>query len=233
MKQILFAGVLAAALAPLAAQAASGADILSSQCAGCHALTKPAAADLTIDRLMTRKGPDLYYAGVKFNHDWLVSWLQNPTPIRPGGVMFLHYVHATSATTADAIDTSKIPPHPKLDAAQAAAAADALMALGKDSGLVTKGAFKHEPPNAFFGALLFNKLRGCSSCHSGKPGTGGFSGPELYDAGARLQPDYIVEYIRDPQKFDPHVWMPKLGLKDEDIQKLTGYILTLDKGGAK
>jgi cytochrome c2 len=81
--------------------------------------------------------------------------------------------------------------------------------------------------------MLFNKLRGCSSCHSGKPGSGGFSGPELYTAGDRLQADYMVEYIRSPQKFDPHVWMPALGLKDGDVQKLTGYLLTLKQEGAK
>jgi cytochrome c553 len=54
----------------------------------------------------------------------------------------------------------------------------------------------------------------------------------MVDGGARLQPDYVVAYIKDPQKFDPHVWMPRLDLNDADIQKLAGYIATL-KGEPK
>jgi hypothetical protein len=55
----------------------------------------------------------------------------------------------------------------------------------------------------------------------------------LSSAGDRLQGDYVAEYIRDPQKFDPHIWMPKLELTDADIQKLTGYLMTLKQAGAK
>src|SRR5690554_69421 len=62
---------------------------LTAQCTSCHALTKP--ADTTVEHLWTRKGPDLWYAGDKFNRDWLVGWLQNPTTIRPGGVMWLKH----------------------------------------------------------------------------------------------------------------------------------------------
>ena len=49
---------------------------LDPSCAACHALVKP--ADASIDRLWTRKGPDLWYAGSKFNAEWLTSWLENP-----------------------------------------------------------------------------------------------------------------------------------------------------------
>jgi cbb3-type cytochrome oxidase cytochrome c subunit len=181
---------------------------------------------------MTREGPDLYYAGVKFNKEWLVAWLQNPTAIRPAGVMYRRAIKADADGGPDVVDPVLVPAHPKLSTTDATAAADALMSLGIDAGLVEKGAFKQEAPGSM-APMLFNKLRGCSSCHSGKPGSGGFSGPELYTAGDRLQADYMVEYIRSPQKFDPHVWMPALGLKDGDVQKLTGYLLTLKQEGAK
>ena len=75
------------------------------------------------------------------------------------------------------------------------------------------------------GALAFNKLRGCVACHQGEDGKGGLSGPELTDAGARLQPDFIAAYTADPQRFDPHIWMPTLKLKDQDIQRLTAYLV--------
>jgi mono/diheme cytochrome c family protein len=214
----------------MASHAASGPDTLKQQCAACHALAKP--DDASLNRLWNRKGPDLYYAGDKFNRDWLVAWLQNPSTIRPGGVMYSKVAKASADKTADQIDASQLPAHPKLGNDDAISVADALMALKVD-GLVDKGAFKNEPVNASFASMLFTKLRGCASCHSGKPGSGGSSGPELYSAGDRLQPDYMLAYIKNPQKFDPHVWMPKLELNDADVQKLTGYLATLKSAEKK
>lgn len=222
--------VAAAGLVPGLAAAAGGGDILAKQCAECHALQKPAAPDL--ERLHSRKGPDLYYAGSKFQREWLVRWLQDPTPIRPAGVAYFKVVKAAEPGATDAVDATKVPGHVKLPAADAAAVADALAALGADAGLVQKGAWAGEPPNAMMAGLLFSKLRGCSSCHGTKPGEV-HSGPELHDAGDRLQPDFIVEYIRDPQKFDPHVWMPRLELNPADVQKLAGYLVSMKSGGAK
>ena len=51
---------------------AHAADKLDASCASCHALTKP--TDTSLERLISRKGPDLWYAGSKFNADWLVTW---------------------------------------------------------------------------------------------------------------------------------------------------------------
>lgn len=222
MKRLLFAAVAAAFAA--GAHAAPGEDLLKQQCVACHATSKPANQDL--GHIWNRLGPDLHYAGDKFNRDWLVAWLQNPVPVRAGGVMYSKAVKGSADKGADTIDASKLAPHPKLSAADAALAADALMAL-KTPGLVEKGAFKNEPPNMMMASMLFSKLRGCTSCHAAKPGGAPLSGPELHDGGARLQPDYVVSYIRDPQKFDPHVWMPKLGLTEADVQKLASYIATL------
>jgi len=216
-------GALALAALAAGSGAAGAADLLSQQCIACHAVTKPDKQ--TLDRLWERKGPDLYYAGSKFNQAWLVAWLQNPTTLRAGGVMYAKAVKGSSDKSADTIDASKVEAHPKLSAADAATAAGLLMAL-KGDGLVTPGAYKNEPPGSM-ASMLFSKLRGCTSCHAAKPGGAPQSGPELYTGGERLQPDYVVTYIKDPQKFDAHTWMPTLGLTDADVQKLTGYIATL------
>jgi mono/diheme cytochrome c family protein len=222
MKRLLIAAVAAAFAA--GAHAGTGAELLKQQCIACHAIAKPDKQDLA--HIWERKGPDLHYAGDKFNRDWLVAWLQDPVAIRAGGVMYSKVVKGSADKSADTIDASKLVPHPKLSAADAALAADALMAL-KTPGLVEQGAYKNAPPNMMMASMLFSKLRGCTSCHAAKPGGAPQSGPELYDGGARLQPDYVVSYIRDPQKFDPHVWMPKLGLTEADVQKLASYIATL------
>lgn len=215
--------VLSLGLAPAPALADGGSDLLKSQCASCHALDKP--EDASLDRLWTRKGPDLYFAGSKFNKPWLFQWLQNPVRIRQAGEFYRQ--HVKGSDKEDVVDEATLTPHPRLAKPEAEAAASALMALAGPPGLVEKNAFKGEKVSATMGAMFFGKLRGCGACHSAKPGSGGASGPELYTAGERLQADYLYSYIKNPQKFDPHIWMPTLNLAEPDLQRLTGYIVQL------
>lgn len=222
-------GAAAAVVFAASAAAADGNAILNSQCSACHVLDKPATP--SVQRLWDRKGPDLHYAGVKFDREWLVGWLQEPARIRPAGTLYTRNI--VSSAEADKIDEAKLAPHPKLAKADAEAVADALIARTQPAGLVASGAYAGEKPNMRLGEMSFTKLRGCSACHQASPGEGGVSGPELYTAARRLKPDYIAEYIKDPQKFDPHVWMPRQALSDKDVQRLTGYLLQLGQGEKK
>jgi len=210
--------------APAVALAGGGDDTLKSQCASCHALSRSDSTSL--DRLWERKGPDLYYAGSKFNKPWLTKWLQEPVRIRPAGELYTK--HVKGSDKEDGVDESTMTPHVKLSKADAETVADALMALTGPASLVDKGAFKGEKVSPAMGGMFFSKLRGCGACHMAKPGTGGSSGPELYTAGERLQADYVYSYIKNPQKFDPRIWMPTLNLAEPDLQRLTGYILQLN-----
>jgi mono/diheme cytochrome c family protein len=211
------------------AGAADGGSMLKSQCAQCHALAKPEKP--TLQRLWERKGPDLWYAGVKFQKKWLVAWLQNPVRIRPAGVFY--FKHVKPSEKEDSIDPASLTEHPKLSKEDSEAVATALMALERPAGLVDKDVFKGQKVPVAMGAMFFGKLRGCAACHSIKPGDGGDSGPELGSAGERLQADFILSYIKDPQKFDPKIWMPKQELSEQDLQRLTGYLVQMQKGGIK
>lgn len=202
---------------------------LEKSCAACHAIRRDAVPAPGLSHLRARKGPDLYRAGKKFRRAWLVAWLQNPVPLRPSGVYYPRVVR-TGTDGADTVPPGTLPPHPRLAAADAAKAADALMSLTDDGGAVAAGTFKPAGANARFGQMAFTKLRGCAGCHQYEPGKGGLSGPELFTAGDRLQPDYVASYIADPQKLDPGVWMPRLELNDTDIQRLTAYLMSLHGG---
>ncbi len=221
-----FFGTAAVLVGLLTASPSNSKDLddLREQCSGCHVLTKP--MDPSVDRLWSRKGPDLWYAGVKFNREWLVQWLQHPALIRPGGVLWFN--HAKPGEPRDTIDNASLPSHPTLDAKSATEFADALMQL-KPEGLVQSGAFKAEGANLQMGQMSFAKLRGCIACHQDKQGQGGLSGPSLADASHRLQPDFIYAYIKDPQAFDRFIWMPRLALSEADLQRLTAYIASLGK----
>ena len=65
--------------------------ILKRRCASCHALKGPSAT--TLKDFSARKGPDLFYAGIKYNEEWLIKWLSDPVPIRPGRFQVLQKSH--------------------------------------------------------------------------------------------------------------------------------------------
>ncbi|MBI5816409.1 MAG: c-type cytochrome [Nitrospinae bacterium] len=223
MKRVLFCAFISLALlAGRQAGAADGGPALKADCVKCHAVGKP--ENPSLERLAVRKGPDLYYAGDKFNRPWLVKWLQNPVRIRPAGEFYLRHIKA--GANEDVVDEGSLAPHPKLGKEEAETTADDLMAL-TSPGIVEKGVFKSGAVNMMMAGMFFTKLRGCSACHMYKPAAGGKSGPELYTAAERLKPDYIAAYIKDPQKIDRYIWMPKLDMSPEDIESLTGYILKL------
>lgn len=215
--------LIATVLGMSAGIAAADEDILTSQCASCHNLTGPAPA--TLKALWERKGPDLFYAGVKYKAAWIEQWLQKPTRVRPAGMFYADHIRTENG--ADVIDTATLTTHPTLTAEQARAATTALMKLKTNSDLVKPGEFKSGPMSLASGEMLFDKFKGCLACHEIEPGYGGLSGPEMYTAGHRLQEDYTVSYLRNPQAWDPKGFMPNRHLSDTDLQKLVNYLRVL------
>lgn len=212
------------------ALAADGKAILEHRCAGCHNLTGPAPTAL--QGIWDRKGPDLFYAGNKYRHDWLVKWLQHPVRIRPAGMYYGNHIKA-GPDGRDVIDESTLQPHPTLSAGDAKAVADALMTYKAKSALIKQGEYKPGTLSLTFGDLMFDKFKGCIACHRTDPDYGGLSGPEVYTAAARLQDDYMISYMRDPQAWDPRIFMPARHLSEQDLQKFVRYFHALYKAESK
>ncbi len=210
--------VLALLLAVPAAFAADGAAIVK-KCGSCHKLTGPAVK--TIAEVKARKAPDLFYAGSKFNKDWLVGYLQNPTVLRPAGTVYSNHIKTTGDT-----DTVATPPkcESKLSAGDAAAAADYLMTL-KDAKMKT-GVAKVGEFSKAKAKMLIIKTEACNGCHSIE-GNGGPSCPTWEGIGKRLNPDWVYSFVQDPQYWDPKVWMGKRELDDASMQLIVNYIASL------
>ncbi|HKI61071.1 MAG TPA: hypothetical protein VKA31_02150 [Mariprofundaceae bacterium] len=216
----------------------SGAEFLEKQCASCHDLKGPAPA--TIRDLWKRDAPDLFYAGNKFRREWLVEWLQKPVRIRPAGVNYLRSINSTppenqkkrSGRQFDVLWGTVLKPlkHVTLSAADANKAADALMDLAPHYELVANEKYTN-PPGVTLdsGEILIDKVYGCVSCHQIEPGYGGYTGAELYTAGKRLQPEYMLSYIERPKNWDPKIWMPNGHVKPDDLQKIVKYLILLSK----
>jgi len=190
------------------AETLDGRAIVERECAGCHRLGPPAAS--TFETLLDRTAPDLFYAGSKFRREWLVEWLQDPIPIRYSGVVYLNHLGFEGGKDQIAIDTVQSC-SAKFDPERAEAVTEYLMTLddpSMKSGVIQAGK-KFSKRKAL---RLFRKQLPCIGCHTvrwGKRVMGGVSGPNLADAGNRLNPDWVYARIENPQHWDPKTWMPR------------------------
>ena len=203
--------------------ALDGKAIVAERCVSCHNVTGPAPA--TFNAVLQRKAPDLFYAGSKFNREWLVRWTQNPTPIRRSGVMFLNHIVTEDGKDRIKGETVKACPS-KLNPEEAAAVTDYLMTL-KDPKMRTGVVSLEKRFSVSQAVRLFTKQYPCIGCHAAKIGdkeTGGITGPPLTNAGQRLNPDWVYARIENPQYWDPMTWMPKIELSHEKREALTLFL---------
>jgi len=223
MKRMLIVALLGFSAATLAEESA-----LQGGCATCHNIKGPTAQ--TLKAVFEKKGPDLFYAGNKFRQEWLVSWLQKPTRIRPAGMF--HGEHIKVGAKGDEIDTSTLTMHPALSKADATSVAAELMKMKPHDDLIAKEKVEPGTISMQMGEMAFDKFLGCMACHLIEPEYGGLSGPELYTAAKRLQPQYMLSFIRDPQAWEPKSMMPNKNLSDANIQKMARYLESLSKEAA-
>ncbi len=194
--------------------AAGGDAIFKKGCADCHYTDGPAKEKTIADQL-AKKGPELFYAGSKFQKAWLSAWLQDPKPIRP-----MKYNSLTEKNKGD---------HPKSSASDAAALTDYLMSL--TSPKVTTGKIK--PKNDVRARNTFTKKMPCGGCHQYEMKgdvQGGLSGPTLVGAGKRLNPDWVYAYLTDVKTFKPVRDMPDFSqaLNPKAIEGLAAYVATFE-----
>jgi mono/diheme cytochrome c family protein len=204
---------------------ADGGVLAERQCAGCHALAAPPTQAPDLGARRDRQAPPLYYAGNKFRRDWLVHWLQQPQRIRPAGMF--PYAHTRPTPDGDVIDQDSLPAHPAVSTADAELLADFLMTLKPHAGLISAETWQPGTVVLRMGRMNFGKFKGCDGCHQDGPGYGGVSGPELYTAWQRLQPEFIASYIADPLAWDPLSVMPRTALKSTEVHKLADYLKAL------
>jgi len=193
------------------ADPAAGAAMFQDKgCQDCH-YTQGPATEKTIDDQLVKKGPELWYAGSKFQQPWLEAWLQDPQPIRP-----MKY---------NAVLEENPGGHPAVAADESATISQYLMGL--TSSDVEAGVIK--PKKNPKGRLIFKKKMPCGGCHEfpdRKKILGGRSGPSLVGAGERLNPDWIYAYMMRPKVFKPIKMMPVFAgiLSEKDMKSVSAYV---------
>jgi mono/diheme cytochrome c family protein len=166
-------------------------------CLGCHNL---AGQGGTI-------APNLAYEGSKVRGDWLLSFLKQPHQIRP-------------------LMQARMPTFP-LTEPEAVNGRDYIMMAFLDERVpkVDQVAQTITPELAAQGEKLYWEKYPCFTCHQIQGKTGGAAvGPDLTDAWKRLNPDWMVQWIKNPQAFDPASLMPNLGVSDAEAVALAAYL---------
>ena len=220
--------IILTALLGFSASVFAADGMLQKDCASCHNVSGPVAQ--TLKEAFAKKGPDLSYAGNKYRQEWIVSWLQNPTRIRPAGVVYGD--HIKPGAKSDEIDASTLSNHVALSKADATAIAAELGKLKPHDDLIAKEKIEPGTITKQEGEMNFDKFWGCMACHLIEPDYGGLSGPELYTASKRLQPEFIASFIRNPQAWEPKTWMPNKGASDGFVKKMVRYFDVLSKESA-
>ena len=186
-------------------------------CQGCHA-REPETA-------WRRVGPDLSVAGDKLRPEWLAAFLRQPSAIRPG-----------LATRM---------PGFRLSDAETGAIVRFLAGLKEQAvSLPERLRFHGVISEAEAGRRLASReLLSCASCHVGEGPLEGAPeewAPDFRVSARRLQPDWIVRWLLDPQRLAPGTKMPGYfsdstsgpeeildGDEERQILALRDYILSL------
>jgi mono/diheme cytochrome c family protein len=199
--------------------------LYEQKCIACHAISP--TQQVPIKEKASLKGMPLWFAGSKFNQEWLETWLASPQPIF--GVKW-------GSLEKGAYD------HPVVDASEAKQLAEYLMSLVDDqtkTGTAVPLDQSRGKRRSFLSrtAQLFEKHQGCYACHrylnKRNQELGGFSGPSLVKASQRLQADWVYAFLKDPRRYYPNGKCPIPGDKafnkftDENRSALATYIVNI------
>jgi mono/diheme cytochrome c family protein len=189
-------------------------------CVGCHRLQGITRPDML--------GPDLTNVGTKVTQEWIYKWLKEPRTV----------TDSSGNTTINGYLNQEEPRMPQFRLNE-----EELRSL---SAYLSSLRGRPVPANPFDprvvaalekrtdlveqGEVRFRQMF-CSTCHSlavTRAGEtkliGGEIGPELTKVGSKVNREWLVTWLRNPQAYLPHSTMPRYQWSDEDLFKVTTYI---------
>jgi mono/diheme cytochrome c family protein len=172
--------------------------VMRLNCVGCHEIaTLPPGKKV---------GPNLTTEGSRVKKTWLTNFLRKPYSISPEyELMGSHARMPTFSFTEEEL--------------LAVVEYISEVLVEKDSSQEVR----LEPAWAARGKILFREKR-CDNCHRIGRRPGGI-GPVLTDAGERLRPDWVVNFIQKPSHY-LETRMPNLKVNEQEAKALASYILS-------
>lgn len=159
-------------------------------CQGCHTLDGIEGRARALFEDKGNAPPILDGEGAKVQEDWLYQFLKEPTPIRP----WLKYRMPTFGFSNEETDIIVQYFHN---------AAHQRISFSKDDSL------RPSQKTIDAGRELFIKFK-CIQCHQGATQgmSASFLAPDLSMAHSRLKPNWVADWLKDPQAIQPGTMMP-------------------------
>ena len=202
-------------------QLARGLELLTHlNCQGCHKLNN-------LDR--PTLGPDLSSVGYKVTREWIYKWLKEPRTIldKDGNV------------TVNGYENESEPRMPKFRLKEEEIRAlSAFLSIQKARQIEkysispsVLAALSKKPDLVSQGEVRFRQMM-CTTCHSlavTRAGEtkmiGGEIGPELTKVGSKVNEEWLIAWLRNPKSYLEHSNMPRYGWSDEDLYKVSQYVM--------
>jgi len=152
--------------------------------------------DLALPPFRGRWGPDLDTVGSKTTSQWLDRFLSDPSEARPGG---------------------RMPKVPMSDATRRALVSWLSSLRGKEWAWT-----QQDPDPSLNGERLYRR-GDCASCHR-LNGEGGARGPALDGARDRIQPEWLAEYLMNPNRMIRNSRMPLFDWEEREAVALAHFL---------
>ncbi|HET6929427.1 MAG TPA: c-type cytochrome [Candidatus Acidoferrum sp.] len=202
-------------------QLARGRELLSRlNCQGCHKLKNVEPS---------RLGPDLSSVGFKVTREWIYKWLKEPRTV-------LDKDGNTTVNGYESGDESRMPRFRLKE--EEIKALSAYLSVQKAKPIerykinpAVVAAWSKKPTLVSDGEVRFRQMM-CTTCHPVAVTRGGETkliggniAPELTRVGSKVSEEWLIAWLRNPQAYLAHTSMPRYGWSDEDLYKVSQYVM--------
>ncbi|MEJ2009224.1 MAG: c-type cytochrome [Acidobacteriota bacterium] len=194
--------------------------LVKYNCEGCHHLQGIQGPAML--------GPDLSNIGAEVTRAWIYKWLKQPRTV----------LDKSGNVVTDGYEMNPRMPQfrfKKGEIRDLSAYLSSLKSPLKESSKIDPRVAADWPNQSAmlsYGEFRFRQMF-CTDCHSlavVRAGMteliGGDIGPELTKIGSKVNRDWLISWLRDPQAYLPHAVMPRYTWSDKDLYAVSQYMLS-------
>lgn len=193
-------------------------------CFGCH------DGPMVPDWKEYKTGPSLRNIAKKVSADWMFRWIENPQAWNEHTRMpnFMFNDEQTEAVVAYLMSMSKdsdykpVSSGPVGDPARGAMTMQEVgcLACHTIDGFEARGAFKFTPASGK------DMLWPNSAKAGNRVGEGNNYGPDLNKVGSKVSREWLFDWLKNPDHYNPSSRMPSLRLSDQEAADVASYLMT-------
>jgi mono/diheme cytochrome c family protein len=180
-----------------------GRDLIAvNGCTHCHTIKRPDGTSILPDD----DPPSLVHVADKTSREWVYAWIKDPQSYASTATMPNYHLSDDDARDLSAfIMAQSTPLQPPLQPFKVAVIA----------------------PDPAAGTTLYGQSF-CASCHATQNAAGmmvgGNVGPELTGIGTKAKPEWLQDWVANPNHYDPKTMMPHYRFDEKQVATLVGFL---------